>query len=143
MLVDAEDYESLYSHKWGLTPNGYAVRRHKRDGKTTTLAAHREIMGLKVGDEWYVDHKNGNKLDNRRENLRLCTNRENQWNQKAHKDGSGLKGVCFDKKSGRWQTSIKNGKKVKYLGQYDSKEEAHEVYCLWADMLHGEFVRHA
>lgn len=142
MLVDDEDFEALNAHVWRLAPNGYAIRTAKSGAVRTTVSGHREVMRLVPGDGKFIDHKNGVKLDNRKENLRSCTNRQNQWNQKAHKDGSGLKGVCFDKKSLKWQASIKNGAKVKYLGQFETAELAHEVYCLAADMLYGEFANH-
>lgn len=143
MLVDDDDFVRLSAFFWRLASNGYAIRSLKNaKGTWTTEGAHRTSMGLSPGDGVCVDHRNGVRLDNRKNNLRLCTNRENQWNQREHKDGSGYKGVCFAKASGKWQTSIKIGDKVKYLGQFETPELAHEFYCLAADMIQGDFANH-
>jgi len=85
-IVDIEDYEWLSEHKWfakktksASEPNGqyYAARsqRTKKSNAVKTIYMHREIMNCPDGKE--VDHANNNKLDNRRENLRVCTKQEN------------------------------------------------------------------
>jgi len=68
-LVDDEDYDNLSQHKWYFS-DGYAVRDHKR------VAMHRQIMGFPKG--MVVDHIDGNRLNNQRHNLRICTQRENR-----------------------------------------------------------------
>lgn len=90
-----------------------------------------------------IDHINGDKSDNRFENLRPATNGQNRANSKST-NIHGLKGVRFlswMKKGGKcWQAQITHNKKVHYLGCYHSKEEAHNAYCETAKRLHGEFA---
>jgi len=141
MLVDDEDFEKM-NRSWNLASNGYAKRTKRVDGVCTTMFAHRELLGLVRGDKQQVDHKDHNRLNNQKENLRICTPAQNQANARAHKDGCGLKGVCYAKDTGKWQTSIKYAGKLHYLGQFDTPGEAHEVYCLALDMVHGDFSFH-
>ena len=74
-----------------------------------------------------IDHINGNKIDNRFENLRLVTARENQQNQKVHRKGK-LVGTHFDKHAGKYTAQIWIDKKRVFLGCYDTEEEAHNIY---------------
>ncbi len=143
ILVDAEDYEALSGFAWRVDHRGYACRHPTVEGHSTTVLMHREILGMERGNGLYVDHINGNRIDNRRANLRTCTNAENVRNQKrSSKNTTGFKGVMFHKGSGKWYARIKFKGKGKYLGRYSSPELAYEVYCLAADMLHGEFANY-
>jgi len=74
-----------------------------------------------------IDHINGNKIDNRIENLRLVTARQNQQNQKKHREGQ-LVGCYFDKSNGKYQARIKISGKTIYLGRYKTEQEAHKAY---------------
>ena len=88
-LVDDADYEWLSRWKWcamwcSSTDSFYAVRHIRLpNGKWTTLRMHRAILGLERGDSRQVDHENHDTLDERRENLRIVTHQENQWNQRS------------------------------------------------------------
>lgn len=138
VIVDEDDHARLCGYKWRLTTKGYAYRSHKGE-----LRMHREIMGLQKRDGLVVDHINGNKLDNRRSNLRVCTVRQNNLNSPVTKrNKSGYKGVHWDKKYGAWRTSIQINRRTKHLGWFQDKELAYELYCLAADMAFGEFARH-
>lgn len=69
-IVDDEDFERIAAHSWAINPQGtgYAVRKgSKRRGEPRTVHMHREVLGLTGGE--IVDHINGNKYDNRVENL--------------------------------------------------------------------------
>ncbi|WP_261540538.1 HNH endonuclease [Burkholderia multivorans] len=144
-LVDDEDYEKFSTVSWNASAYGYAVRmiRHPQlAGKWTSISLHRQIMGLSFGDGRQVDHINGNKLDNRKENLRICTNTQNAWNRGAQcNNRSGFKGVSWFKRDRKWVARIRVAGKYKHLGYYFTLEEAHEVYALWADMFRGSFAR--
>ena len=141
-LVDDEDFEWLNQWKWGVDKDSYAMREGPRNGEyRTTLKMHRLIAGLIKGDGMCVDHINGNKLDNRRENLRVCSRSENQHNQRLSKaNTSGFKGVHFHKATRKWMARIKISSKIKYIGTFDTPEAAHEAYCKSAIALHGEFA---
>jgi hypothetical protein len=107
--------------------------------KRYAVYLHRLLLEPPKGLE--VDHINGNPLDNRRENLRLATRAQNNYNQvSGRKNTSGFKGVCWDKKRGMWKAQIRaNG--INYnIGHYHTPEEAHEAYKLKAVELHGEYA---
>ena len=142
-LVDDEDYEKLSKHKWRSAPRGnrcYAFRTVGPRNAQATILLHRVIMG--APDGLVVDHINGNTLDNRKENLRLCTTAQNGFNQGFQKNNtSGYKGVSYCKDTGKWQARITaEGKKYK-LGRFHTPKEAYDAYCIAAKQLHGEFAR--
>lgn len=124
VLVDDEDFEWIKNKKWHMLPNGYACTYHRKDnGKLTTSYLHREIMNTPKGFE--TDHINRNKLDNRKENLRVVENKKNKENVGNRKDNkSGHKGVHFCKASQKWLAYIMHNKKWLYLGRYQRIEDA-------------------
>lgn len=134
-IVDAEDFDRLNRYKWYPSPKGYAFRVES-EGKNIWL--HKCIIPTKT-NQW-IDHKNGNPLDNRKENLRFATNKENQWNSKLRRDNtSGYKGVS---KSGKkWQANIRVSGTAKYMGVFSSKKEAAIAYNKEAKKEFGEFAR--
>lgn len=140
ILVDDDVFGSMNSYKWTIS-KGVALRSVKFEGKFVTIYLHREVLGLKYGDPRQGDHINGNRLDDRRENLRICSHAENLWNRGYAKNNrSGFKGVYKHLNCNKWAAEIgKNGKRF-YLGLFETPELAHEFYCLAAEMLHGEFA---
>lgn len=144
-VVDDEDV-FLVEYRWhsSVQKRGvYAMRMASRKQKPRKhILLHREIMKHVMGrdllpKEW-IDHIDGNPLNNRRSNLRICDNRLNQANAKHHVDAkSPLKGTCFDKQKGKWKAYSNR----KHLGHFDTPEEAHEAYCLAALDEYGEFAR--
>ncbi len=107
------------------------------------LLLHRVAWALNCG-EWpslQVDHINGNKRDNRAENLREATHSENMRN-KAGWGKSRIKGVCWVKKDKRWRASLGIGKSVRYLGQYDRICDAIHAHRKAAQAVQGEFALH-
>jgi hypothetical protein len=109
--------------------------------------AHRLAWLLTYG-EWptsKIDHKNGDRADNRLSNLRLADDHQNAWNGRPHSDGkSGFKGVVYlSKRNKPWQARIKFKGKGKSLGYFATAEEAHACYVDAANRLFGEFSPYA
>lgn len=140
-LVDDEDFEWLNQWKW-YVDKGYATRNIRLEsGKRITIKMHRMILGLNVGDEMFGDHINGNRSDNRRENLRSCSHAENQRNAKKNSNNSsGFKGVSFDKQHKKWVAQISINGKGSRIGFFSTPEAAHSAYCAAALKHHGEFA---
>lgn len=83
--------------------------------------------GKDIPEGLEIDHINGNRIDNRIENLRLVTSRENCQNLKDHRDGK-LCGSSLDRRSRKYSAAIKIRGRSIHLGCYDTEQEAHEVY---------------
>ncbi|USE78946.1 HNH endonuclease [Cupriavidus gilardii] len=142
--VSDEDYDDLSRFRWFIDRDGYALRNARLAPKQWYMERmHRRIVGLQRGDKRQVDHINGNPLDNRRSNLRVCTHAENQLNiGRQRNNTSGFKGVCFDKQAGKFKAAIAYQGRRKNLGLFDTPEAAYEAYCAAAAQLHGEFARY-
>lgn len=137
-LIDDEDFEKVNKYRWHLGYCEYASTSASVGEKQTTSQMHRLIMGAIKGQ--MIDHKDGNKLNNQKSNLRYCTGSENQANRTSQKNNtSGFTGVF---KSGkRWiaQIGIKN--RQRYLGIFTDKESAAKAYNQAAKKNYGEFAR--
>jgi HNH endonuclease len=91
----------------------------------------------------YLDHINGNRFDNRIENLRPATVAENSRNQPLlSSNTSGVKGLSWSKEMQKWYACIRYNKVNKNLGYFESKELGAEFLELARDMLHGSFANH-
>jgi hypothetical protein len=140
-IINDEDYEIVSKYKWCVTKHGnsFCAQTNVRiDGKRKTLRMHQLIMEAKGGQ--FVDHINGNGLDNRRENLRFCTNAQNQMNQRTTKNISGYKGVFWYPRYNKWISKICYNKKEYFLGYFTDKIEAAKAYDAKAEELFGEFA---
>jgi len=142
-LIDDEDYDLVISYSWHTQKdinNFYAVTTTTRvQGKRTTIYMHRLIMNARSGLQ--VDHINHNGLDNRRENLRLCTRTENCRNRRKYIRGSSIyKGVSWYTHYKKWRARIECEGKQLHLGWFSDEVEAAEVYDKAALKLFGEFA---
>lgn len=139
-LVDTEDFDLLSPYSWRADGSDdrrrglYAVA--DIDGRTVRM--HRLIAGAQPGQR--VDHRNHDGLDNRRRNLRLCTNQQNARNRRPNTvSQSGMKGVSVSR--GRYQVSICIDGKAQYLGLFADRYLAALAYDDAAAAHFGDFAR--
>lgn len=140
-LIDAGDADLVRHDNWHVRQdrgNWYASRSHLRTAPRVT-ALHRVIAA--PPPNLFVDHINGNGLDCRRDNLRVVTDRQNKFNRpKYSRNSTGFKGVSFVRSRNKYQASIRSGALVRYLGRFDTAEQAYAAYCEAARELHGEYA---
>lgn len=137
--VDDDVFEKVRLMSWQAQRKHagkfYAVHADRR----RPIALHRLVMNAPENME--VDHINGDTLDNRRVNLRICTDTENKWNRgKPSNNTSGYKGVYWRKSRRRWQASIGVHHKFIYLGSFTDPAEAAKAYDEAAIKYHGDFA---
>lgn len=143
ILVDKEDEYLLEKYSWHTNSEGYLtteIQISKMPRKRNTLLLHRVVMNAKRGQ--LVDHKNRNKLDNRKCNLRFCTRSQNAMNREAQANSqSGYKGVSPFR--GKWRAAInikvRKISKQFHIGIFDNPELAASAYNEQAIKLHKEF----
>lgn len=143
-IVDAADYEWLSQRKWGCNCNGYARATEgyvDKNGikKRRDIFMHRLVANTPIN--MVTDHINGNPLDNRRSNLRACSNSQNRCNGKIKISSSKYKGVFWHKSAKKWVSQIVVDKKAHYLGIYEKELDAAKAYNNVAKKYHGEFAR--
>jgi hypothetical protein len=142
-IIDDEDYERVTHHSWfkkardGVV-NGIVRNIPKNSNEQRMLG--RFVLNLAPDCPLFVDHIDGNVLNNRKANLRLCTNQQNLWNRKVHKNNKlGVKGVERSHKKYRAICTV-NHKRYRSKS-LDTIEEAMEAYKAFSKQLHGEFSR--
>lgn len=122
VILDEEDIPLLESRSWFWTPQGYlATSIPISKGKRRTVCFHRLVLDDPPTPA--VDHINRVKHDNRRCNLRACSDRENNLNRRGWTNPE--KGVSF--RRGKWQVIVREGSKIRWLGAYKDKDEAVRV----------------
>ena len=148
-VVDAIDAD-LSQFKWSAANEKgkvYAFRRvkigfnqHKKEWLHRVILER--VLGRQLEGKEFTDHRNSNGIDDRRENLRLATQRQNTANRKLNKNNtSGYKGVHFNRNNNSWIAEISSGNEKFNLGRFDNPQDAYAAYCKAARELHGEFAR--
>jgi HNH endonuclease len=141
-IVDESDYSLVSGYRWHSKPEKLTVyaRAHARTIPVSGMKV--SMQNIILGASETVDHIDGDGLNNRRSNLRLCSQAQNQWNAGKHRrtnSTSKFKGVW---KSGKhWGASICVKRRKIFLGQFGSEESAAYAYDAAARELHGEFAR--
>lgn len=135
-FVDDDDYERLRKKNWQLSGWGYVCRYEHKKG---TIYMHIDVAGVPRGNR--VDHRGQNKLDNRKQNLRVATKSQNQancWAYRKDRKTSKYKGVTFFK--GGWQAQITKSGKNHYLGRFKQEIDAAIAYDVAAIKLFGSYA---
>ena len=134
-MIDANDEGIIKPYCWYKNSSGYIVRR---EGNSIKLL-HREL--LNVPKNMVVDHINGDKTDNRRQNLRACSYSQNAMNiHNPRANASGYTGVIWDKAAQRWKAQICVNKVRKHLGAFTDKEKAVKARKEAEKLFFGEYA---
>ncbi len=140
-MVDDDIVDQLRLWLWySLPKSGYVYRHDGPWNRRRSMYLHRQIM--RPGQRMQVDHINGNPLDNRRCNLRVCDQTQNHCNRGPQSNNvSGYKGVFWNTQKGKWHARIQTYGTPKNLGFFSRVEDAAAAYKAAAVLLHGEFAR--
>lgn len=144
VTVDDEDASLVIGRPWYFLPRGYVVYTEKGPAasKRPKTYLHRLVLGLEKGDGKEVDHINGNPLDNRKSNLRLCTRSQNMANKNACINSrTGIRGVGWNEKRKMWEVFLSKDRKTVFGGRFKTKIAAIERRNKLSRDLHGEFAR--
>lgn len=139
-LFDLEDYDKIKEYHWHKNSNGYAVCNIQRNNEWITISIHRLVMDAPDGVE--IDHIHGNKLDNRKSELRIVAQSDNKKNRSINTNNtSGYKGVSWNKNKQKWVANIQCNGQQFYLGAFESVYDAYICYENAAKTLFGEYKR--
>lgn len=132
-LIDTEDAERVGKHRWYADPHGKTFTVRRSDG----VRLHRFLLDNPDSE---IDHINRDCLDNRKANLRLATRVQNGINRGPHGGTSRFKGVSWNPKREKWETSIGFKSRMVWLGYFDEEDDAAIAYNAAAQILHGSFA---
>lgn len=139
--IDAADVPLVEGYNWTVIVRKYTTYVYRND-RGRGLLLHRLLMGDPEG--LTVDHRDGDGLNNTRQNLRVATKAENNRNQRRHdRNTSGHKGVSWHKRDKRWRACIHVNNRYIHLGHFVNIEDAVAAYENASAELHGEFGRTA
>jgi len=129
-LIDTEDLDKVaqFNITWNLKVKVliYVSANKRKNRVRSTLILHRLIMDAPKG--MVVDHINHDTLDNRKGNLRIITDSQNNQNRKGKANSSsGILGVNWNKQAGKWQVAVKVNGKNKHIGLFDDIERARDA----------------
>ncbi len=124
ILIDIEDIDKINKYSWRLNEKGYIVTNiNKKKVRLHNLILNRDTSNPKI----VCDHINRNKLDNRKSNLRIVSQSENNKNRQMPK------GKYYTKRNNKWQAYYIKNKRMHNIGYYNTEEEAKEAVCLYCE----------
>lgn len=144
-VIDDEDFILLKKYRWysrydPRLKGFYAVSHTPMVNKVNkTVLMHRVIMNAPKGKQ--VDHIDGDTLNNRKSNLRICTSQQNHFNSKSKSGSSIYKGVSWHKSQNKWNAYIKANGRLNHLGSFLTEKEGALAYNRAAKKYFGEFAR--
>jgi hypothetical protein len=140
-LVDDEDFNYLNQWNWCINKDVRTLYAFKGKSQNSNKASSMHQLLVSVPEGMEIDHINHNGLDNRKENLRVCTHAENIHNQRTQNRNktSQFKGVCWMEKSKRWRARIKVNMEFIYLGSFISEIKAALAYDKASKKYYGDF----
>jgi hypothetical protein len=142
ILVDDDDWEYLNEFSWYISHTGYSYTGIWMKFKQTTKQVKMERFIMRVPKGFIIDHINGNRCDNRKENLRLVTKQENNINRcKRSGCPTTYKGLTWIAKERRWKVRVKLDGKEYYVGRFVNEIDAAHAYDFKALELFGEIAR--
>ena len=146
IIIDDEDKKLVLLYTWciNVQKTGYyriQGKNYKKNWRVSPTKIHRLILGIK-DSKIRIDHINGNTLDNRKCNLRICTQGQNLYNLKVNRSNntSGYKGVSWYNREKRWFAEISANNKKYCLGRFKNKIDAAKAYNIAALKYHGEYA---
>lgn len=135
-VVSKDSFNTVLPYTWCVDGTGHVMSR--TFGKAVKM--HRLLTGADAGE--YVDHIDGNPLNNVISNLRICTKKQNEYNQKRRMDNSsGYKGVSYCNRRKRYRAYINKDGHQFHVGYYHHAEEAANAYNKKAKELFGDYAR--
>ena len=130
-LVDDDLPESLTKYRWRLNNSGYVMRDTTIKMERVHYILHREVLGVPRGQKCHVDHINGDRLDNRRENLRVTNSSENAQNRPVRTRRGTYRGVYWKKDKRKWAAQARVNYKAHHIGYFDDEEAAAQAVADW------------
>ena len=128
VMTGAKWFAHIMRRKDGTLLNVYARRNVRINGKRTSQLLHRFLLGVIDDLQVEVDHKDGDGLNNKRTNLRVCTRAQNQQNQgRLIRNVSGFPNVHWETKAGKWRVKMRVDGKYRHLGYFDNIKDAVKV----------------
>lgn len=138
-IVDDDNYDELIKYKWYCNSGGYALRRDYTTKDKIFIWMHRLINNTPRNLE--TDHVNGNRLDNRKSNLRSCTIKQNRQNRSVNRNKINTKYKGIHLHGNNWRAQIKINGILKTIGMYKSEIDAACAYDKYAKKEFGEFAK--
>ena len=144
-LIDDEDYEKIKDYTWCIVKDknsgNFYVRTSVRGDRFKKILLHRLI--LDCYDKKIIDHSDGNTLNNKKNNLRICNKSKNAMNSKKRNDAltSKYKGVHFNTRTQKYVAKIIVDGKTTHIGYFDSELNAAKAYNKYSKIYHGAYSR--